>query len=174
MQLNVKHDCKKKNNNRPPCHHRKGAEQLAEHMMSSCLSSARVVPRSARLRTVACYGRGWKCTIGIVPKDSSYCDIGSWQRSRRTHRHWYRCIHSIRPHRCRYRRLAIVILVNRRTTEQNNNRTTRDRAGPTKPCPRPTPHSFSDFDGWKSERTWRGNRSTSIEWRAHGGVRKNW
>ena len=37
----------------------------------------------------------------------------------------------------------------------------------------PTPHSFSASDGWKSERTWRGNRSTSIEWRAHGRVRTN-
>ena len=48
------------------------------------------------------------------------------------------------------------------TTEQQQSSNIIERGGEHAP----TPDSFSDFDGWKSERTWTGNRSTSIEWRA--------
>ena len=59
---------------------------------------------------------------------------------------------------------------NNRTEQQQNN---QRQSGSHETLSSTESHFFSDFDGWKLERTWRGNRSTSIECRAHGGVPKN-
>ena len=74
--------------------------------------------------------------------------------------------------------LSLSSFSNRHPRQQKNNRTEQQQnnqrqSGSHETLSSTESHFFSDFDGWKLERTWRGNRSTSIEWRAHGGVRKN-
>ena len=74
--------------------------------------------------------------------------------------------------------LSLSSFSNRHPRQQKNNRTEQQQnnqrqSGSHETLSSTESHFFSDFDGWKSERTWRGNRSTSIEWRAHGGGPKN-
>ena len=74
--------------------------------------------------------------------------------------------------------LSLSSFSNRHPRQQKNNRTEQQQnnqrqSGSHETLSSTESHFFSDFDGWKLERTWRGNRSTSIEWRAHGGVQKN-
>ena len=74
--------------------------------------------------------------------------------------------------------LSLSSFSNRHPRQQKNNRTEQQQnnqrqSGSHETLSSTESHSFSDFDGWKSERTWRGNRSTSIECRAHGGVPTN-
>ena len=78
--------------------------------------------------------------------------------------------------------LSLSSFSNRHPRQQKNNRTEQQQnnqrqSGSHETLSSTESHFFSDFDGWKLERTWRGNRSTSIEWRAHEEFQKmcqNW